>query len=362
MTISRARFGETREGLEVSVFTIENATGYCLRCMDYGATVIGFRAPDRDGHVREITLGYDDFDRYLAGHPFFGSTVGRVANRIGGARFELDGTTYRLEPSEGPHLLHSGPDGFHARRWDAESFSRSDQAGVLFSLVSPDGDQGFPGEVAVSVSISLTEANELLFEYYAETDRPTPLNLTNHAYWNLAGAADRRRHAGEGTPALEVGGAIGGHELTIYGGEYLELDEASIPTGRILQAAGTPYDFTSPKLIREDIGDAGGYDLCYVLEPATGEGDPMRRAAMLREPLSGRTMDVRTTCPAVQFYSGNKLPEQTDQYEYPFRKLDALCLETQYHPDAVNHPSFPSIIVGPDETYRHKTVHRFGAE
>jgi aldose 1-epimerase len=362
MTVSRAPYGKTTDSLEVSVFTVENSGGYCLLCMDYGATMIGFRAPDRHGRVGEITLGYDDFDRYLAGHPFFGSTVGRVANRIGGARFELDGVPYRLEPSEGPHLLHSGPDGFHARRWDAEAFSRPDQAGVLFSLVSPDGDQGFPGEVSVSVSISLTEGNELLFEYYAESDRPTPLNLTNHAYWNLAGAPDRRRHAGEAIPTEEVGGAIGGHELTIYGSEYLELDDASIPTGRILKVAGTPYDFSVPKLIRQDVGTAGGYDLCYVLDPGDDSNDPLHRAAFVREPLTGRTMDVRTTSPAVQFYSGNKLPQQTDQYGYPFRKLDALCLETQYHPDAVNHPGFPSIILRPDETFRHKTVHRFGTE
>lgn len=363
MKVSRATFGRMPDGSDVTVFTIENGNGYRLRCMDYGATLIGFRAPNREGRADELTLSYDDFERYLAGHPFFGSTVGRVANRIGNARFELKGKTFELEPSEGGHLLHSGADGFHARLWKAEAFERGAQAGVLFSLVSPDGDQGFPGRLDVSVFMSLTMENELLFEYHAESDAPTPVNLTNHAYWNLAGAADRRRHAGEAIPAVEAGGAIGGHELTIFGKEYLELDRDSIPTGRILRVGGTPHDFTSPKLIRQDIAAADGYDLCYVLDPGQAEDkQPLRRAAMVREPSSGRTMEVVTTSPALQFYTGNKLPQQADGYDEPFRRYDAFCLETQYHPDAVNHSNFPSIILNPGEVFQHSTVHRFAVE
>jgi aldose 1-epimerase len=372
MDVSLSRFGTLPDGREVTAYTVTSSGGYLMRCMDYGATLIGFQAPGREGHADELLLRYDDFERYHEGHPFFGSTVGRVANRIAGASVTIDGSTYSLEPNEGRNTLHSGPDGFHATLWNAEVFERGGQAGVLFTLVSPDGDQGFPGEVAISVSISLTEENELLFEYHAEGDRATPLNPTNHAYWNLAGAPDKRRLRGDSIPAPEPrGGAIGEHELTIFGREYLELDPESIPTGRILPVQGTPYDFTSPKPIGADIAEADGYDLCYVLDPAVDEGSGaektahgfatgLRRAAMVRDPSSGRTMEVLTTSPAVQFYSGNKLPEAIDQFGNRFRKHDAFCLETQFHPDAVHHDAFPSIILRPGETFQHKTLHRFG--
>ncbi|MFW5688884.1 MAG: aldose epimerase family protein [Spirochaetota bacterium] len=375
MRISLERFGVLPDGSEATLYTVTNANGYVMRCTNYGATLVGFQALDREGHADEVTLGFDDLEHYAKEHPFFGATIGRVANRVAGARFTLNGETYRLDANEGANTLHSGPNGFHNRLFGAEAFERGGQAGVLFHLVSPNGDQGFPGEVSVSVSMSLTEENEMLFEYHAESDRPTPINLTNHAYWNLAGAPDRRRHRGEQTPDPEPrGGAVGEHEVTIFGREYLEVDEESIPTGRILPVAGTPNDFTSPKPVGADIQAAGGHDLCYVLDPsmdgasgaatqtAHGFETDLHRAAMVRDPSSGRTMEVLTTSPALQFYSGVFLATAVDQFGQPFHTYDALCVETQYHPDAVNHDNFPSIILQPGETFQHKTVHRFGVE
>ena len=382
MKIVQSVFGTMADGREVSRYTVTNGTGYELRCMDYGATIVGFRAPDREGRDAEVALCYDELDRYLEGHPFFGSTVGRVANRISGASFTLNGTTYELEPNEGRNLLHSGPNGFHARLWEAQTFERANQAGVIFHLVSPEGDQGFPGELAVSVSLSLTSENELVIEYHAESNAPTPVNLTNHTYWNLAGAPDRRRFRGEPVPAPEPrGGAIGEHEVTLYAREYLEVDDELLPTGRILSAQGGPFDFTGAKPVGRDLAAAGGYDHCYVLYPQTdaatsgGAGSTagdqadagdaaanLRRAAVVRDPSSGRKMEVLTTSPALQFYSGNMLPGEIDQFGNEFQKHDAMCLETQFHPDAVNHDNFPSVILRPGETFQHKTVHRFGVE
>ena len=212
----------------------------------------------------------------------------------------------------------------------------------------------------VTVAISLTEANELLLEYHAETDAPTPLNLTNHAYWNLAGAPDKRRHRGEPVPAPEPrGGAIGEHELTLEADELVGIGPESIPTGRLLPVAGTPFDFTSPKPIGADLSKAGEYDHCYVLRDS---GPDLHRAAFVRDPSSGRTMEILTTSPGIQFYSGNKLAQANDEYGLPFAKHDALCLETQFHPDAPNHEGFPDITLRPGETFQQKTVHRFGVE
>ncbi|MFW5687947.1 MAG: aldose epimerase family protein [Spirochaetota bacterium] len=365
-------FGTMPDGREIRAYTITNENGYRMRCMDYGATLIGFRAPDREGVDQQVTLCYDDLDHYLAGHPFFGSTVGRVANRISGARFELDGTTYELPANERGNLLHSGAEGFHARVWESQSFERADQAGVMFRIESPDGDQGFPGELAVTVSYTLTESNELHIEYHAESDAATPVNLTNHTYWNLAGAPDRRRLRGEPVPAPEPrGGAVGEHEVTLYAKQYLEVDEELLPTGRLIEVDGGPFDFSGPKPIGRDLAAAsGGYDHCYVLDPALGEGmttqhgfpDDLHRAAVVRDPSSGRTMEVLTTSPAIQFYTGNMLPGVRDQFGNEFQKHDAICVETQFHPDAVNHAEFPSIILRPGETFQHRTVHRFRVE
>ncbi len=356
MTLTQDKFGAMSDGTEVVVYTIGNSAGYVIRCMTYGATLISVKAPGRDGSIQEITLGYDRLEDYLAGHPYFGSSVGRVCNRIGGARFSLGGREIQLPANEGPNMLHGGEGGFHARVWEAEPFQADTRAGVVFERVSPDGEEGFPGTLEVTITISLTEDNEIEFEYRAETDQPTPVNLTNHAYWNLAGAPDLIPAT---TAAPGPGGAIGRHRLMIPAAELLEVDDASIPTGQVLPVAGTPYDFTEMKPIGRDIENApGGYDLCWVLSPPTTPA-VATVAAIVEEPVSGRRMEVLTGLPAVQFYSGNKLPGTKSRAERPYRLHDALCLEPQFHIDAVNYPDFPSIILEPGEVFEHRTVYRF---
>lgn len=358
MKLTQKPFGSLADGREVILFTIANDHGYALQTMNYGATITGLLAPDRNGHVANVTLGYDSFERYRAGHPFFGSTVGRVCNRIGGARFTLDDQEYLLPANEGANILHGGKGGFHVRLWTAQPFEREGQAGVIYHLVSPDGDQGFPGEVAATVSHSLTDENEILMEYSAESSAATPLDLTNHAYWNLAGAPDRATDPAQARRTRSgAGGAIGDHVLEIHGSEYLELDPESIPTGKLISVEGTAWDFRSAKPVGQDVGTAGGYDHCYVLHSGPGE---FGLAAAVTDPASGRTMSVHTTSPAVQFYTGNKLPKTTDGAGNPFYKHDALCLETQFYPNAVNRPGFPAIILRPGESWSHRTVHRFG--
>jgi aldose 1-epimerase len=354
MTVTRSVFGSGPGGETIHCYAIANENGYAMSCMELGATLISFIAPDLSGEPVEITLGYDSLAPYLEGHPFFGSTIGRVANRIGKATFTLDEQLYTLTPNEGANLLHSGSDGFHVRLWSSEPFQSTSQAGVLFSLRSPDGDQGFPGALDVTVSMSLTESNELLFEYRAEAEEPTPVNLTNHAYWNLAGAPDCR-NAPERTD--RAGGDIGNHLLMIPSHEYAELDEENIPTGSILPVAGTAFDFRTPKPIGADIELLpNGYDLSYGLEPTDGV---MRQAAVVEEDTTGRRMEIATTSPAIQFYTGNYLDGTPARGGHTHHRYSAFCLETQFHPDTVNHPDFPSIIVKPGHPFEHRTIHRF---
>ena len=356
MTLTRDTFGATSDGTEVAVFTIGNSAGYQIRCMSYGATLISVKAPGRDGSVREITLGYDRLEDYLAGHPFFGSSVGRVCNRIGNARFSTEGEEFRLPANVGPNMLHGGAGGFHVRVWQAQTLQSDIRAGVVFQRTSPDGEEGFPGKLDVTITISLTENNEIEFEYRAETDRPTPVNLTNHAYWNLAGAPDL---APESTAADAPGGAIGAHRLQMNCGELLDVDDASIPTGRFLAVSGTPYDFTTTKTIGADIERApGGYDHCYLLSSPGSSAEPAV-AAVAEEPSSGRRMEVLTTLPTIQFYTGNKLAGTKSRRDEAFNKHDAFCLETQLHVDAVNQPAFPSTILKPGELFEHRTTHKF---
>jgi aldose 1-epimerase len=360
MKLSQKVFGSLPDGREVILFTITNENGYEIRTMNYGATLTGVRAPDRNGTIADITLGYDSFDRYLAGHPFFGSTVGRVCNRIGGARFTLEGTEYVLPANEGRNMLHGGSGGFHVKLWTAEPFERDGQAGVVYHLVSEDGDQGFPGELAATVSHSLTNDNEFHLEYSAETSAPTPVDLTNHAYWNLSGAPDRASDPDAARRSeTGAGGAIGDHELAIHASAYLQIDAESIPTGELIQVEGTPWDFRKAKPVGRDIKAAGEYDHCFRFDSPAGE---FGLGAVVHDPASGRRMEIHTTSPAVQFYTGNKLPQTMDQSGKPFKMHDALCLETQFFPNSVNRPGFPSVILRPGETWQHRTVHKFSVK
>ncbi len=345
MKIEQAPFGTTPSGEAVSRFSLSNDNGLEIALITYGATLTSVRFPDRNGRSEELTLGFDSLDHYTGSHPYFGTTVGRCANRIAGSAFTLDGTEYRLTRNEGRNHLHGGLKGLGRIVWRSEPFSEGGRAGVRFSCISPDGDDGYPGTLRVTVSYALTEANELAIEYTAETDRSTPVNLTNHAYWNLGGAGS---------------GKILDHLLVLNADRYLPVDREMIPTGEIAHVAGTPLDFTAEKPIGRDIGKAGiGYDSCFVITRST---DGLVPAAVLRHPASGRVLRVSTDQPGIQFYSGNLLNGIPGRDGNSYGKHDALCLETGNFPDAVHHDNFPDPFIGPSETYRHHAVYALEAE
>ncbi|MFP4565252.1 MAG: aldose epimerase family protein, partial [Spirochaetaceae bacterium] len=290
MTIGKQAFGESPEG-PVERITMENAHGVSVSVMTYGAIITSVLLPDASGMRREVTLGFDTLDGYLGAHPYFGATVGRVANRIAGAAFSLDGTTYRIDANQGQNTLHGGAEGFHRKLWTSELFGESEEAGVVFSRTSPHKECGFPGNLAVSIRMSLSEENELVLTYEATTDRPTAVNLTNHAYWNLAGRPQD---------------TILAHVVTLDPDHYLPTGEGQIPTGRIAPVAGDPHDFRQPKPVGADIGAVeGGFDECYLFGEDIGEqrtratmaSDELRRFARVEDPESGRTMEIRSTMP-----------------------------------------------------------------
>lgn len=337
-------FGDV-EGTPVHLYTITNPNDLRCTLTNYGATVVTVETPDRNGEIANINLGFNSLEGYKQDHPYFGSTIGRFANRIAKARFTLDGTTYRLTANEGSNHLHGGTRGFHKVIWEAEEVRDENSAGIRFHYLSPDGEEGYPGNLDVTVTYSLTATDELRIEYEATTDQATPVNLTNHNYWNLNGA-------GQGT--------ILDHVLTIAGDRYLEVDDDLIPTGKITLVDGGPMDFTTPKSLGQDMekltNDPRGYDHCYVLSGGNG----LKLAARLKSPESGRVMEVHTTQPAIQFYSGNFLDGSPESGGYP--QYSGLCLETQHYPDSPNHPDFPSVILRPGEKYHQVTIHKFLVE
>jgi aldose 1-epimerase len=343
-----ATFGKTADGQEVKVHTLANLHGLRVRLIDYGATLISVETPDRSGKNANITLGFKTLDGYLQRHPFFGSTAGRYANRIAGGKFTLDGKTYTLATNNGPNHLHGGKKGFDAVLWKPEPVTGPDFVGVKFSYISPDGEEGYPGTLNATVTYTLSNANVLRFEYAATTDKPTVVNLTNHTYWNLSGAGS---------------GDILGHELMLAADKYLPIDDTSIPTGELASVKGTPFDFTTPHMIGERIGElkkdphkTKGYDHCFVLR---GQQSKLELAARVREPKSGRVMEVYTTEPGVQLYCANFLGGETAG---GYKQHDAFCLETQHYPDSPNKPEFPSTVIRPGETYRTTTEHRFSVD
>ncbi|HEV7281025.1 MAG TPA: aldose epimerase family protein [Pirellulaceae bacterium] len=344
MKLTEQPFGTAPAG-EVTKYTIENSRGLSVGLIDYGATLVSVKTPDKNGKVAEITQGFPTLEGYLQRHPYFGSTVGRFCNRIAKGKFTIDGQEYTLATNNGPNHLHGGEEGFDRQLWKAEPFKKADEAGVKFTYVSPDGEEGYPGELTVTATYSLNDQNELKYTFEATTDKATHVNLTNHAYWNLAGAGS---------------GTILDHELTLAAEQYLPVDETSIPTGELANVSGTPFDFTSPKKIGADwdklSGDPKGYDHNFVLED-TSELHP---AAIVIEPKSGRVMEIQTTQPGVQFYTGNFL--DGSEGNGGFERHQAFCLETQHFPDAPNQPKFPSTLLKPGETLRQTTVHRFRVE
>jgi aldose 1-epimerase len=345
MVVEKSVFGQTPEGHTIHAFTCTNSQGSVLKLIDYGAHVISVEVPDRSGQRKNVTLGFDDAEGYLRRHPYFGSTVGRYCNRIAKGKFLLGGRQYSLATNNAPNHLHGGERGFDRFMWTAEEISDGKQVGVRFTRTSPDGEEGYPGTVRVSATYTLNAKDELTMEFSATTDKATPINLTNHAYWNLSGDAKN----------------ILDHELTIESDKFLTVDSTLIPTGELVDVVGTPLDFTRPRKIGERIreikSDPVGYDHCFVLRSQDGT---LKLAAKAKDPKTGRVMEVWTTQPGVQFYTGNFL--DGSETAGGFGQYSAFCLETQHYPDSPNQPSFPSTILKPGETLRQTTVHRFYAE
>ncbi len=336
-------------GPNVVLFELSNKNGLKARFIDYGAALIGFDAPDADGKFADIVLGFDKAEPYTGASPYMGATVGRYANRIALGKFTLDGKQHTLATNNPPNHLHGGTVGYDKVTWKAEPFK--DDAGIhlRFSYTSPDGEEGYPGTVQCEVVYTLTDTDELRIEYKATTDAPTPVNLTNHAYWNLAGSS--------------AGVTIVNHLLTIHAANYTPTDDTFIPTGEIAPVEGTSVDFREPHTIIERIaqipGTPGGYDHNFAVDGTPGT---LRHAATVKDPGSGRVMEVWTTEPGLQFYTGNFLDGTlTGKGGTVYQKNMAFCLEAQKFPDSPNKPNFPSSILRPGETYTQTTVHKFSA-
>jgi aldose 1-epimerase len=345
----KSSFGKTKEGAPVDLYTLTNQHGMVAKIMTYGATLTELLVPGKTGAPTNVVLGFDTIEPYLAGTPYFGATVGRIGNRIAKGAFTLNGKTYKLATNNGPNHLHGGIKGFDKVVWKAEPVTAKDGQAVKFTYRSADGEEGYPGNLDATVVYTLTGADELRIEYTATTDKATPVNLTNHSYFNLAG---------------EGNGTIVNHVMMINADAMTPVDAALIPTGKIDPVKGTVFDFTTPTAIGARIEKVPGpppvgYDHNYVLRAAPA-GQPMRLAARVTEPTSGRTMEVRTTEPGVQFYTGNFLDGTIKNRKgVPYQKHSAFCLETQHFPDSVNQPSFPSTILEPGKTYQTTTVYAF---
>jgi aldose 1-epimerase len=347
--VERKPFGKTAAGEPVDLYTLRNGKAE-VSIATWGATVTSVRVPDRTGTLADVVLGFDTLEPYLKEHPFFGVVVGRYANRIGQARFTLDGTEYRLTANNGKNQLHGGPEGFYRKLWKAEEVDSKDGPAVKLTYVSPDGEQGYPGTLTASVIYTLTNAGALRMEYTATTDKPTVINLTNHAYFNLAGQGH---------------GDILGHELTVHASRYTPVDETSIPTGELRSVAKTPFDFRAPAALGAHIDDQDaqlvigkGYDHNFVLDG--GVTRKPRLVASMRDPVSGRVLEIVTTEPGLQLYSGNFLDGKiTGKGGKAYGRRQAFCLETQHYPDSPNHPSFPPVVLRPGKRYHTTTLYQF---
>jgi aldose 1-epimerase len=343
--VEKSFFGMSPEGDSVTLFTLKNELDLVIKIMNFGGIITEINTPDRNGKLLNITLGFDNLDQYLAGHPNFGALIGRYGNRIAKASFSLDGETYQLAANNGNNSLHGGIIGFDDVLWDAEVISCDERAALRLSYFSPDGQEGFPGNLKVVVTYELL-MDQLFITYEAETDKATPVNLTNHAYFNLAG---------EGT--------IDDHILYINASRYTPVNEELIPTGEIANVEGGPFDFRKPTVIagRFDqlTGDPVGYDHNFVLDKSEGERS---LAAKALDPKSGRFLEVSTTEPGVQFYTGNFLNGSLSSGNFTFVQHAGFCLETQHFPDSPNQSNFPSTILRPGEKYVTQTIFRFGVE
>src|SRR5438105_6432866 len=353
-------FGTTHRGEAVSLYTLKNAHGTEARVLDYGGIIVSLRVPDRTGRLDDVGLGFDPLGDYERGSPYFGALIGRYGNRIARGRFTLDGRTYTLATNNGPNRRHGGARGFDKVVWAAAPFERGDSVGLVLNYTSPDGEEGYPGTLRATVTYTLTNANQLIFDYHATTDRATPVNLTQHSYFNLAGDGK---------------GDILGHVVTLNADRFTPVDSTLIPTGEIRSVAGTPFDFRTPTPIgaRIDQDDqqlryGRGYDHNFVLDKGGiggkgGIGEDMTLAARVYEPTSGRVMEISTTEPGLQFYSGNFLDGTLrGKQGVVYRHRYGFAMETQHFPDSPNKPAFPSTILRPGEDYRTRTIYRFGVQ
>jgi aldose 1-epimerase len=353
-SISSQPYGTTADGQAVEEYTLTNANGMEVKIITYGGIITSIRVPDRNGEMANVTLGFNNLQDYETRNPYFGNITGRYANRIANATFELEGNTYTLAANNGPNTLHGGTVGFDKRVWEATSVEAEGEVGLQLSYLSPDGEEGYPGNLDVSVTYTLTDNNEIRMDYTATTDAPTVVNLTNHAYFNLAG---------EGT------GHIYDHILMIDADRYTPVDATLIPTGELAPVEGTPFDFRVPRAIasgqrsnHEQIVLGRGYDHNFVLNREDMNDTSMMLAARVYEPDSGRILEVWTTEPGIQFYAGNFLDGTLlGTSGHLYRQSDGFALETQHFPDSPNQADFPSTVLNPDETYQTTTIYKFGA-
>ena len=349
-TIKQAEFGKTKEGTAVQIFTLTNKKGMEARITNYGGILVSLKAPDRGGAMADVVLGFDNLQDYIdKNSPFFGALIGRYGNRIGHAQFTLDGKTYKLSKNDGENSLHGGSGGFNTKRWTPKEVSGG---GLQLTYVSKDGEEGYPGTLTLVVTYDLTDDNALKIDYAATTDKDTVVNPTNHAYWNLKGAGN---------------GDILNHMMTIMADRFTPVDAGLIPTGELRPVKGTPFDFTKPTAIGARIEDndeqlklGHGYDHNWVLNSGGGK---LALAARVEEPATGRVMEVWTTEPGIQFYTGNFLDGTlTGKGGKVYARRSGLCLETQHFPDSPNKPSFPSTELKPGQKFHSETQYRFSAK
>lgn len=347
MKITKSLFGRTKDGIEVNLFTLENDNQVTVKITNYGAIITSIETPDKNGAITNIVCGFEKLetylsDEYLGSYPYFGCICGRVCNRIAEGKFTLEGKNYSLAVNNGPNHLHGGLIGYDRRLFAAEIIQDTEKVGVKLSYLSPDMEEGYPGNLKVTCTLTLNNANELTLEYSAETDKTTIVNLTNHTYFNLAG-----------------NGQILNHDLELAAKSFTK-SEGMIPTGEIAPVEGTPFDFRTKKKLGKDIaGLADGYDLNFVLDNNEGQ---LVYAGNLSEEATGRKVEVYTTQPGIQLYTGYWIPELTIDGQKKFGSYSGVALETQHYPDSVNKPQFPTVTLSPDQTFYEKTIYKFGAK
>ncbi len=345
MNVASKPFGKTASGETVTIWTLTNRAGNMAKVTDYGASIVSVSVPDRQGKLANVNIGFDNAEAYQQKHPHFGGTIGRFCNRIAAGKFTLDGKTYSLAINNGPNHLHGGLVGFDHLMWKGEAFESANEVGVRFKLRSPDGQENYPGNLDVISEFSWNDQNELKLSYVATTDAPTHVNLTNHAYWNLGGMGS---------------GQVLQHVVKIEADQVLDVDDGLIPTGKLNEVAGSVLDFRKERTLGQSIHElpaTKGYDHCFVVR---GNPGTLRPAAMAHDPVSGRTMEVFTTQPGVQLYTGNHL--QGDERCAGQGQYAGFCFETQHYPDAPNKPMFKTTLLKPGETLREVTVLRFGVK